>query len=156
MRKEMPAIVLDSLDLPDCLSRMEDGVENFCDNFVERDPFFKHVPHDVVESVQRKLKGPFEDFFQKNTTDKLNRLHADAKAHMLDRKDQLVLDALDLPDCISRMHDELADFVDQFIKNDDFLKSVLKDAITRLHGDLDPVYEDAYVTTKFVRYSHTT
>jgi len=143
MRREMPAIVLESLDLPDCISRMEDGVEKFCDDFVERDPFFEHLPHDVVESVQCKLKGAFEEFFQ-NTADKLNRFHQDVKAHMLDRKYQLVLDALDLPDCISRMHDELADFVDQFIQNDEFLNSVPRDAITRLHDDLDPVFEDAY------------
>ena len=56
-------IVLDSKDKNDCVDKMEKLVDDFVDDFIKNDPFFKDVPERGVTALKRELKPQFIEAF---------------------------------------------------------------------------------------------
>ena len=79
--------------------------------------------------------------------EKLKALLDAAKHDALAKEGQIILDANDVEDCITRMNLAVDDFVKDFVDMDDFFKSVPESEVEDLKTDvLEPIFRDDYVT----------
>ena len=63
VEEKKPQIVLQSQDEQDCFDRMVLAVNNFTDEFVETDEFFKSVPTEAVQKLQEQLDPVFRNAY---------------------------------------------------------------------------------------------
>ena len=79
--------------------------------------------------------------------DKLKELEEATKEALLDAMEQICLDSLDLADCIGTMKTEVDNFVDAYVENDEFFQSPPYPTVEKIKNDLEPIFEEAYVTS---------
>ena len=68
------------------------------------------------------------------------------KKDILAQKDEIVTAATGVGDCIGNMHNACDKAAADFIKKDDFYKSVPVEVVKQVKNELAPVFEKAYVT----------
>ena len=75
---------------------------------------------------------------------------ADAvREHMDKVKPLIVMKSEDEEHCVELMKDEMDDFVEAFVQDDDFFKEIPDKLVKSLKIEHDPIYRDAYVNTHF-------
>ena len=68
------------------------------------------------------------------------------KAEVLAQKDDIVTESKDVGDCIGRMHGACDKCADEFVKKDPFFKSVPVGVVKGVKEELEPIFENAYVS----------
>ena len=87
-------------------------------------------------------------FFNENKKDsqKEKELYKKVTEDVLAQKDDIVTAATDVGDCIGNMHNACDKAAADYVKKDDFYKSVPVEVVKQVKDELEPVFENAYVT----------
>ena len=85
-------------------------------------------------------------FKNEKEAEKFAELLNAARIYATDEKDNIVLKSGSSKDCVDRMRNELNTFAENFVENDDFLKSV--PSVLLSDDELDLLFRDAYVNKK--------
>ena len=79
--------------------------------------------------------------------DKIQELIDATEKSLLNQKDDIVLKAYSVDNCVNIMKDEVKDFVIDYVENDKFFKSIPLGVTERIQNHLEPIFRDAYVTS---------
>lgn len=79
----------------------------------------------------------------------IEALHQFVKSKMLNEKIDIVASSTSLDNCLNHMNDRIDELAFEFIELHEFLKIIPDDVLESLKSEIQPIYEECYVTFSF-------